>query len=354
MERAPRNRSLDLALLVLIILGCIYLLSQMSGLLAGIWLIMREVISPFLVAIIISYMLNPIVTRLVDRGVPRGVSVIIIYFVFFTLLAVILVNTIPIFINQLKQFVESLPTTIEQVEKLSKSLDDGARTMPDVIHKAIDTNLLRFEEAATAYITNFLGSLGSTLGQLMTALVIPFVVFYMLKDLKVMERTVVMIFPSRHRKELIDLIKSIDEALGNYIRGQLIVMVAVGVLVYAGYLIVGMPYSLMLALIVAVTNIIPYVGPFIGAAPAIILAFTISPFMALKVLIVNLIVQQLEGNLISPQIVSKSLNLHPLLIILAVLLGGEIGGILGLILAVPLVAVMKVVLEHVVEHYVRR
>ncbi|GAX90316.1 AI-2E family transporter [Effusibacillus lacus] len=354
MERAPRNRSLEIALLVLILLGCVFLLTQMSGLLLGIWVVLRAVLAPFLISVIISYLLNPIVNKLVSRGVPRGVSVIIIYFVFFTLVTVVLVNSIPIFVTQLKEFVETLPSIIEQVEKWSKNLDDGARAMPEAIHRAIDTNLIALEEALTRYITNLLGSLGSTLEWLFTVLVIPFLVFYMLKDLKVFERTVVALFPTRHRKELIELIKSIDEALGSYVRGQLLVMLAVGVLTYVGYLIVGMPYSLMLALVVAITNIIPYIGPFIGAAPAIILAFTVSPLMALKVTIVNLVVQQLEGNVISPQIVSRTLDLHPLLIIFALLLGGEVGGVVGLILAVPFVAILKVVLEHLVEHYVRR
>lgn len=354
MERTPRNWSLDLALLVLISLGCLWLLNEMKGMLLGVWVVVRAVLTPFLIAMIISYMLNPIVSKLVDRGVPRGTSVVIIYFIFFTLLAVVLVNSIPVFIHQVKDFVETLPDTVGRVETWIKNINDGRKGMPEAVQKAIDTNLVRFEDSVTRFITDFLGSVGNTLEQILTALVIPFLVFYMLKDLKIMERTAVTIFPSKYRKELVQLIKSIDDALGNYIRGQLLVMLAVGTLVYIGYLIVGMPYSLMLALIVAVTNIIPYVGPFIGAAPAIILAFTISPVMALKVTVVNLIVQQLEGNLIAPQIVSKSLNLHPLLIILALLLGGEVGGIVGLILAVPVVAVMKVILEHVVEHYVRR
>lgn len=354
MEGAPRNRTLDIALVVLIILGCVFLLTEMKGLLAGIWVVIRAVLAPFVIAMIISYMLNPIVSKLVDRGVPRGVSVIIIYFIFFTVLAVVLVNTIPVFIHQVKDFVEMLPDTIQRVDTWMKNFHDGRKAMPEAVQKAIDSNLVRFEDGVTHFISNFLSSLGDTLEQVLSALVIPFLVFYMLKDLKIMERSVVTIFPSRHRKELTQLIKSVDDALGNYIRGQLLVMLAVGTLVYVGYLIVGMPYSLMLALLVAITNIIPYVGPFIGAAPAIILAFTISPVMALKVTVVNLIVQQLEGNIISPQIVSKSLHLHPLLIILALLFGGEIGGIFGLILAVPVVAVMKVVLEHVVLHYVRR
>lgn len=356
MERAPnnRNKTLEIALLVLVILGCVFLLTQLSGIFLSVWVVLRAVLAPFLIAIIISYLLNPIVSKLVERGVPRGASVLLIYVIFFALVSALLANFIPIFINQMKEFMEHLPSTIEQFESWMKQFNAGKRGMPEAVQKAFDANLASFEERMTNYISGILASSGTILGQLFNAMVIPFLVFYMLKDLKIMERTVVTIFPVRHRKDLIRLLKEIDEALGNYIRGQLLVMLTVGTLVYVGYLIVGMPYSLMLALIVAITNIMPYVGPFIGAAPAITLALTVSPLMALKVAAVNLIVQQLEGNLISPAIVSKSINLHPMLIIFALLLGGEIGGVLGLLLAIPVFAILKVVMDHVLLHYVRR
>ncbi|HEU4964788.1 MAG TPA: AI-2E family transporter, partial [Bacilli bacterium] len=195
---------------------------------------------------------------------------------------------------------------------------------------------------------------GDTLEWLAISFVIPFLVFYMLKDLKVLERTVVAFFPRQNRREIVRLIRSIDEALGNYIRGQLMVAAAVGLGTYIGLVIVDMPYALLLALIVAITNIIPYIGPFIGAAPAILLALTVSPTMALKVAIVNLVMQQLEGNLISPLLIGRQLKLHPMLIIFALLLGGEMFGIVGLILAIPVVAVGKVILQHVVLHYIKR
>lgn len=350
----PRKTALDYALLALVILGSIFLLTQLRELFAHIWQFLKVVLTPFLVAIIISYMLNPIVTKLVNRGVPRGASIIMIYVIFFSGITLFLINTLPLFIEQVREFAEYLPVLIQQVDRWLDHLNDGTRSLPPAVRIAVENNLDSLQNVVTQTTGNFLATLGKSVEQILIAFVVPFLVFYMLKDLKVMERTVVALLPTRYRSEWVQLLKSIDDALGNYVRGQLLVMLVVGVLVYLGYLMIGMPYSLMLALIVAITNIIPYVGPFIGAAPAIILAFTVSPAMALKVLVINLIVQQLEGNIISPQIVGKSLNLHPLLIILTLLLGGEMGGIMGLILAVPIVAVIKVILQHVILHYVRR
>jgi predicted PurR-regulated permease PerM len=119
-------------------------------------------------------------------------------------------------------------------------------------------------------------------------------------------------------------------------------MLSVGILTYAGFLIIRMPYAFLLSLFLGMMDIIPYLGPFIGAAPAVILAFSVGPQMVLKVLLVNVIVQQLEGNLLSPAIMGKTLHLHPLAIVASVLIGGEMGGILGMVCAVPLLAVVKV------------
>ncbi|GIM44659.1 UPF0118 membrane protein YrrI [Collibacillus ludicampi] len=354
MSQHPRKTALDYALLVLVILGSLFLLTQMQSMFSHLWTLLKVVLTPFLIAMIISYMLNPIVTKLVKRGVPRGASILIIYVIFFAGVTVVLVNTLPRFIEQVKDFVESLPELIQRVDRWLDQLADGTRSLPPAVRIAVENNLDSLQRAITEATGNFLSMLGKSVEQVLIAFVVPFLVFYMLKDLKIMEKTVIALLPVRYRRESIQLLKSIDDALGNYIRGQLLVMLAVGLLVYAGYLIIGMPYPLMLAMIVAVTNIIPYVGPFIGLAPALILALTVTPAMVIKVLVINMIVQQLEGNIISPQIVGRSLNLHPLLIILSLLFGGEIGGVMGLILAVPFVAVVKVILQHVILHYVRK
>jgi predicted PurR-regulated permease PerM len=176
----------------------------------------------------------------------------------------------------------------------------------------------------------------------------------MLKDTKLIERSILAFFPIRHHKNVLRLFRDIDTALGNYIRGQLLVCLVVGVLAYIGYRWIGLPYPLLLASSVAVFNVVPYLGPFLGAIPALLVALTISRKMVVSALIINLVIQMLEGNVISPQIVGRTLHLHPLLIIFALLVGGEVGGIWGMILAVPFFAVCKVVVEHVTRYVLHR
>lgn len=189
---------------------------------------------------------------------------------------------------------------------------------------------------------------------LFNAFIVPFLVFYILKDFEVFERMVVSCLPRSRRKSIVMLLKDIDEALGNYIRGQFLVCIIIGVLAYIGYAIIGMPYALLFACVVAVFNIIPYMGPFLGAAPAIIMATTLSWRLVLLVAVVNTLCQMLESNVISPQVVGRKLHLHPLLIIFALLVGGEIAGMIGLILAVPFFAAAKVVIQHIIGYYIRR
>ena len=116
-------------------------------------------------------------------------------------------------------------------------------------------------------ISDFMDNIGNTINILFNVLIVPFLIFYILKDFEVFQRTVVSYLPRSRRKSIVTLLKEIDTALGNYVRGQFLVCLIIGVLAYVGYMIVGMPYALLLASIVAVFNIIPYLGPFLGAAP---------------------------------------------------------------------------------------
>ena len=356
MEELRRHgKALYLGMVTLVFLACAWLLWALRDVLGAVCDIVSAVLTPFVISVIIAYMLNPLVGRLQKLGVPRGTSIAIIYFVFFLALAALLVNSIPLFIDQLREFGEHLPQLIEQANRWIDGFhEDKQRLLPEAVRKAVDSNLGSFESRVTAEISKILERIGNSVEGLIDAFVIPFLVFYMLKDVQLIERTAMVFFPKSTRREIIRLLRSIDEALGNYIRGQLLIAFIVGMLAYIGLGIVGMPYAFLLAMIVAITNIIPYVGPLIGAAPAILLAFTVSPMMALKVTIVNLVIQQLEGNFISPFLIGRSLKLHPMMIIFALMLGGEIFGMVGLILAIPVVAVGKVVVQHLVLHYMKR
>jgi len=210
------------------------------------------------------------------------------------------------------------------------------------------------ENQMEKWIADTLNNIDGMVNTLFIFAIVPFLAFYMLKDMDLFERAALHYVPGARRAAVVRLLRDIDQALGSYIRGQFIVSLAVGVLAYIGYLIIGMPYPLLMASFVALFEIIPYLGPFLGALPALIMAATISWKMVLLAALVNFICQNLESNVISPQVVGRTLHIHPLTIILVLLVGGELAGAVGLILAVPAYAALKVVFQHLLAYYIRR
>lgn len=352
MEQFTKNRWFMILIYILLGLAIVYMLLQIKPLLLNIYAFLRAVLAPFFVAMIISYVLNPVVNMLNVRKVPRTIAVLLIYAVFIASLTVLTMNMVPMFMQQLKQLDEHLPQLTMRAQSLVDNLNNSF--MPGSFQSAVNKALLKMENIITTSILDFVNSIGTTLNLLFVAFIIPFLAFYIMKDFRLIEKAALALLPKSHRKNTIKLLLDIDTALGNYIRGQFLVCAIVGMLAYIGYWLIGMPYPLLLASMVAVFNIIPYLGPFFGAAPAILMAASISWKMVLLVVIVNTICQILESNVISPQVVGRTLHMHPLVIIFALLVGGELAGIVGLILAVPFFAVMKVLLQHIFAYYVRR
>lgn len=353
MDRMNQKSLLFGALISLLILGNVLLLAKLGPLISQLFTFFKLVLFPFFIAMIISYVLNPIVSLLSSRMVPRTAAVILIYATFLVSILVILLNVLPLLGNQIREVNENLPIWNERMQVWVHNLVDGKNALPHSVRDGIDGSLNKMEVSFANHIENFLIGLRGKISQLFIWLLIPFVVFYMLKDFKVMERSITLFLPKKNRMMWLRIFRDIDDALGNYVRGQLIVCIVVGFLAYIGYILIGLPYALLLASIVGVMNIIPYLGPFIGAAPAVLVGLSESWKMALFALIVNVCVQMVEGSIVSPQIVGRTLRLHPLMIILALIVGGELGGLLGLLLAVPAFAVIKVLLEHLITYRFR-
>lgn len=351
MARWNLNKTLQIALLILVILGILFMLYQINPWLQVVFQFLRAVLSPFLIAMIISYILHPIVNLLSNKGLSRSLSVLLIYSLFITSLIVLAINMVPILEDQLKELSEHLPQWNQQIQGMLKEYNDHSKELlPYGVQQGLEKSLGRMEEKLTMYVEKMMSGLGATLNQFFLLFITPFLAFYMLKDIHSIERSFFGLFPKHRRREFARVVHDMDQALGNYVRGQFLVCMVIGLLAYIGYLIVGVPYALLLAGLVAIFNIIPYLGPIFGAIPAIFVALLHSPRMLFGVIFVNMAVQVLESNVISPQIVGKTLSLHPLAIIFALLVGGELGGVWGLILAVPIFAMGKVVLEHVVDH----
>ncbi|MDB4866588.1 MAG: family transporter [Cohnella sp.] len=343
------------AVLVYIILGlaAMYLLSLVRPMLFSVYGFFKVVLAPFLIAMILSYVLNPVVNLLHDRKVPRTAAVLLIYTVFIACCVVILMNIIPMFVKQTEELNEHLPELTARAQSLADGFNNHTM-LPGSVRDGINRSVAGLEKQVSERIADFLNNLGAVVNVLFIAMIVPFLAFYMMKDMDLFEKAALQYVPRGSRKHVVRLMKDVDDALGSYIRGQFVVSICIGVLAYVGYLLIGMPYPLLMAGFVSLFEIIPYLGPFLGALPALIMATTISWKMVLLVVIVNMVCQNLESNVISPQVVGRSMQMHPLTIIFVLLVGGELAGVIGMILAVPFYAALRVIAQHVFAYYIRR
>jgi len=342
-----KDRTVYAAVLTLLVLTALFLVGQLRGFFFDIWAIMSAVIGPLVIAIIATYVLRPVVDAIAARHVPRTVAILVLYGLLTVLFAVFLVSTLPLLIEQTAVFIRQLPAYVALFDGFLDHMTFAARVLPKGVRSGVERALSSAETGLVTWFSGALIGVKDLISGTISAFVIPFLVFYLLKDYSLFTQLVIRLFPRHSRSTVEGILSGIDDSLGRYVRGQLLVMILVGIVTYIGLLIARMPNALLLAAIVGLTNLIPYVGPFLGAAPALFMAIGVSKAMLVKVLIVNLVVQQLEGNILSPWIMGKTMKLHPLLILLSVMLAGEVGGVTGLVFAVPILAVSKVIYEQV-------
>lgn len=301
---------------------------------------------PFVISLFIAYLLHPIVEKLHEKHLPRWAAVLLIYTLFFGGIGFALYKAYPILIRQIRDLSKNIPGFIDTYREWVYSLYEQTSAFPEALHDRMDELFRGIEKYAENMVTSVATSLTGAFDIFVIVAVIPVLVFYMLKDFPVMKNVLWKLTPSKYRKEGRVVLQEIDESLGSYIRGQLLVCLFVGVISIGLLWLIGMKYPLLLGSLMGITNIIPYFGPLFGAVPAVIIAFTISGKMVLFVIGTVLAVQLIESNLLSPFIVGKSLHMHPILIIFALLVGGEVGGVIGMILAVPVLTIIRVFIYH--------
>jgi predicted PurR-regulated permease PerM len=347
VDELRRTRFFTFLLYSILLLVIVNLLWWLRPLIGHLLQLLQEVLVPFLIGLVIAYVLHPIVTALEKRRVPRLIAVLLIYLSFVLLVTIGLINAIPIFSRQLVELSDDLPRLTRWYHTWMSEWEAHKYFLPDGISNGVDRVIVQSQEHLSRGIADLVDNARNTLGKLLAYAVVPFVAFYLLKDMKEINQAGLLIIPPDYRKQTLAVLRDVNDSLGKYIHGQMIVALIVGVCAYLGYWLIGMPYPFVLASFVCLTNIIPYIGPIIGATPAIVVGLTISTKMVLLVLAVNIVIQLVEGNILSPHIVGRSLHLHPLLIIFALLAGEALGGIVGLIVAVPILAVCKVVISRV-------
>lgn len=311
------------------------------------------IFTPFIISAFITYLLHPIVEKLHENYFPRWLSILIIYLLFFGGIAFAIYKGLPAFILQLRDLVDSAPEFANQYRSWVILIQEQTSAWPEGFQERVDEGIIAAEQAVDRMLTKLLDYLVGILNSMIMIALIPFITFYMLKDVDLIKKAAWYLTPRKWRKKGVQFLKDVDESLGGYIRGQILVGVSVGTIAAFLFWFVDMKYPLLLGVIVGITNIIPYFGPIIALVPITIIAATMSMKMVITSVIIVVILQFLEGNILSPLIVGKSLHMHPLLIMLALFAGGEMGGIIGLILGVPILAILKVILLHSRNHFVQ-
>jgi predicted PurR-regulated permease PerM len=306
--------------------------------------------APIAIALFLYYLLRPIVYFFERLNVPRWVTISCIYIFLIIAIIVFIAYIGPILTKQIEALANISVKTLENVKESSQFL--LFRFFKVNLDYEIEQRLFSIAQQVTTYLSkNFVEFLSFLTRLTATLVVIPFILFYLLKDDHDFASAFLHRVPEDYALEIRKILHNLDTTLSNYIIGLVSVSSSVGILLLIGYLIIGLDYALFLSLIAIIFMTIPFLGPFLAASPAILVGFIQSPFMALKVAIVFIIVQQIEVNFLSPQIIGQRLNIHPLTIMLLLLVAGSLYGLPGLILATPLYAIAKVLIENLYKIY---
>lgn len=303
--------------------------------------LIRDVLLILFFAVIITAAVEAPVDWLKKKGVKRIFAVLIVYAVTFSILAGIVYLIIPPLGGQIKNLVVNLPD-------ITSRLGFGLESLQQKYQGLDVTGLLHSLANKVQGVTpDIFQTTFSFFGGIFSALMVLVISFYLTFQENGLKKFLVSVVPGNHKEYVADLANRLEEKLGGWLRGELILMFSVGMLVFIGLTILGIKYALVLALLVGLLEIIPYFGPLIAVIPAVILAFFQAPWLAIAVAILYYVVQQLENYILVPLIMKKTLGLNPVIIILSLLIGAKIGGVVGMVAAVPLAAMASVFLGDV-------
>jgi predicted PurR-regulated permease PerM len=315
------------------------------------------IIAPILLAVLLVYLLNPLVTWLQRRGVPRLGGTALAYLAGLGIVATAVALVTPALARQLTDFAQSAP---ELGATLAGGIDQGlARIgldlrLAEVTSEGVASEAQRFAQAeenreTLLAVLESLSGLALSLVHLVIVLLVgPVVAFYALWDLPRLSTFARGLVPPSHRLEVQSVADRLGAVVGGFVRGQLLIAGFVGVATSLGLWLIGLEFWLVIGIIAGITNLVPLIGPFFGGLVGVTVALlTSGPALAVAVVVVVLIVQQLDAQVLSPVVMGRTTRLHPLAVLLALLVAGTLYGIFGMIVAIPLVAVAKVLLLHV-------
>ncbi len=324
----------------------VFLLFSLSG-----------VLSSLIIAFIIAYIFDPVVDWLEEKKISRTGGIIILFTLLIGLIVLFFVIALPFFSREISSFTKKFPTYVETLKKsavpvVNDYIDKHPEQIDLIKQKIQNIGFELLKPVINFFKSFFSGAIGLILNML-DLLLIPVMVFYLLKDFDRINEKIKNSFPLEYRDTIVSLFSEIDSKIKNFLKGQLIVSVILAIIYSIGLSIFDVPLALLIGVVAGLANIIPYLGIAIGLVPALLLSYLDSHSLVnlLGVVGTFAVAQALEGTVISPRVVGEKVGLHPVMVIVAILLGGHFFGFVGILVAVPAASIVLVLFSRLYRWY---
>ena len=321
---------------------------------------LHPILTPFLVAIVLAYMFDPVVDRLERLGLSRTWGVVTVFTLFTVIVTALVLVLVPLLAKQLMKLYQLAPQVLDWLQHTAMpwaqskfGLSDGFWKF-DKIKAAITEHMGEASDVVGVVLSQATASSLALIGFLANLVLIPVVAFYLLRDWDIMLAKIRGLLPRDREEQIVSLAKECHDVLGAFVRGQLLVMLALGVIYSAGLMLVGLELGLLIGLMAGIAAIVPYMGFIIGIGAALIAGlfqFGGDMYPMLGIVAVFMVGQALEGTVLTPLLVGDKIGMHPVAVIFAILAGGELFGFTGVLLALPVAAVIMVLVRHVQDMY---
>ncbi|WEG18904.1 AI-2E family transporter [Alkalihalophilus pseudofirmus] len=344
------KKAMKIGSLIIVIFVIIYLGSLISWVFSPLVVFVQTLFIPILLAGVLYYLLRPLVT-LLNKKMPRALAILLLYLGVLALGTSIISFMGPEIQKQFTALTFSMPSIVAELQLLITNIQQIDFLWFDLseiinVEDYIEQIGLWVGGLVGDLFTRSVGFIGTVLNALLLLFIVPFILFYLLKEGERLPKFFLHFLTKDKQEEIKPILTNMDKTLSSYIQGVLIVCSFIGILYYIGFTSIGLEYALVLAIFGMITNVIPYLGPWIGAIPSVIVALLHSPMMAVFVLFIVVVIQQIESIFVQPQIIGKKMSIHPVTVMALVLVAGRFVGIGGMILVIPIYAIGKVIVTH--------
>ena len=351
------NKAITVFLVTLLLGLNIFILSKISFIFLPVLDFLGVVMLPVILSGLLYYLLNPIVDWMEKHKINRVLAISIVFVIIGLFIIWGLAVAIPNLQRQVLNFAKNVPTYLEDADKVindlvTKRLPDDFRPQLEQVLSNVSSEATMWASKISSQAVNWVSAFISSVSQVIVAVIIvPFMLFYLLRDGKGLRDYLTKFIPNKLKEPVGQVLSDVNKQLSNYVRGQVTVAIVVAIMFIIFFKIIGLRYAVTLGITAGILNLAPYLGSFLAMLPALVLGLIAGPVMLLKVIIVFIVEQTIEGRFVSPLILGSQLNIHPINVLFVLLTSGSMFGIWGVLLGIPVYASAKVVISAIFNWY---